>query len=66
MRIAIDTGGTFTDCVFLRGSQLEILKVFSTPDNPARAIAQAVTAVQARADNRQEGGWGKSRNRKRG
>ncbi|MCH7985968.1 MAG: hydantoinase/oxoprolinase family protein [Acidobacteria bacterium] len=54
MRIAIDTGGTFTDCVFLRGSQLEILKVFSTPDNPARAIAQAVTAAQARVDGRQE------------
>ncbi len=42
MRLAIDTGGTFTDCVYLRGARLEILKVFSTPANPARAIAAAV------------------------
>ncbi|HEY4775099.1 MAG TPA: hydantoinase/oxoprolinase N-terminal domain-containing protein, partial [Xanthobacteraceae bacterium] len=42
MRIAIDTGGTFTDCVHVRGARLEILKVFSTPANPARAIAQAI------------------------
>ncbi len=48
MRIAVDTGGTFTDCVFLRDGQLEILKVFSTPANPARAIAQAVEAVEKR------------------
>ena len=48
MRIAIDTGGTFTDCVFLRGARLEILKVFSTPANPARAIVQAVEEVQAK------------------
>lgn len=45
MRIAIDTGGTFTDCVFQRGPRLEILKVFSTPANPARAIARALEAI---------------------
>ena len=48
MRIAIDTGGTFTDCVYLRGTRLEILKVFSTPANPARAIAAAVRSVRER------------------
>ncbi|MGH9811903.1 MAG: hydantoinase/oxoprolinase family protein [Candidatus Acidiferrales bacterium] len=48
MRIAIDTGGTFTDCVYLRAGRLEILKVFSTPANPARAIAQAVDTVRER------------------
>jgi N-methylhydantoinase A len=47
MRIAIDTGGTFTDCIFLRDGKLEILKVFSTPANPANAIAEAVRAVRA-------------------
>ncbi|MCI0402374.1 MAG: hydantoinase/oxoprolinase family protein, partial [Acidobacteria bacterium] len=46
MRIAIDTGGTFTDCVYLRHGRLEILKVFSTPSNPARAIGQAVEVVR--------------------
>ena len=45
MRIAIDTGGTFTDCVYVKGARLEILKVFSTPSNPARAIAGAVAHI---------------------
>src|SRR5574341_2161870 len=52
MRIAIDTGGTFTDCVFLRDGRLEILKVLSTPANPARAIAQGVAAVRERLRER--------------
>ncbi len=51
MRIAIDTGGTFSDCVYLRHGRLEILKVFSTPANPARAIAQTVDAVQKRLNS---------------
>ncbi|MGH9796108.1 MAG: hydantoinase/oxoprolinase family protein [Candidatus Acidiferrales bacterium] len=47
MRIAIDTGGTFTDCVFVRDGRLEIVKVFSTPRNPARAIANALERILA-------------------
>jgi len=34
LRIAIDTGGTFTDCVWMEGGVLKTLKVFSTPDDP--------------------------------
>jgi N-methylhydantoinase A len=45
MRIAIDTGGTFTDCVFVRSGELHILKVPSTPENPARAIEDAVSKI---------------------
>lgn len=45
MRIAIDTGGTFTDCVFIRDGRLEILKVLSTPANPAEAILAAVRQI---------------------
>ena len=45
MRIAVDTGGTFTDCVFVREGELRILKIRSTPDNPARAIGEAVQKV---------------------
>ena len=41
MRIGVDTGGTFTDCVVRDGSRFKILKVFSTPDDPAQAIVQA-------------------------
>lgn len=50
MRIALDTGGTFTDCVFVRGGRLEILKVPSTPDNPARAIVEAIEKVLSSPD----------------
>ena len=51
MRIAFDTGGTFTDCVFLRGGRLEILKVPSTPRKPSEAIAQALDRVrESRSD----------------
>ena len=45
LRIAIDSGGTFTDCVWLENSTLQILKVFSTPADPAQAIADAVTRI---------------------
>jgi len=42
MRIGVDTGGTFTDCVVVEGGAVKILKVFSTPDDAARGIAQGV------------------------
>jgi N-methylhydantoinase A len=45
MRIAIDTGGTFTDCVFVHRGELRILKLPSTPENPARAIGDAVSKI---------------------
>lgn len=42
MRIGVDTGGTFTDCVTVEGSEVRILKVFSTPDDAARGIVDGV------------------------
>ena len=42
MRIAIDSGGTFTDCVWLDGADLKVTKVFSTPANPGEAIFGAI------------------------
>lgn len=42
MRIAIDSGGTFTDCLFIRNGKLQIIKVPSRPNAPAEAIAEAV------------------------
>jgi N-methylhydantoinase A len=41
-RVAIDTGGTFTDCVWVENGRLRMVKVFSTPDDPSQAIVQAV------------------------
>ena len=54
MRIALDTGGTFTDCVFLRDGKLEILKVPSQPKNPAAAIAAALSRVRAMLGDKAE------------
>jgi N-methylhydantoinase A len=45
LRIAIDTGGTFTDCVWIENSEIKALKVFSTPDDPSRAIADALKKI---------------------
>src|SRR4029077_15223340 len=42
MRIAIDTGGTFTDCVFVRKGRLQIVKAASRRGAPEEAIADAV------------------------
>ncbi len=49
LRVAIDTGGTFTDCVWVEGGELKTLKVFSTPNDPSRAIAEALAKIGATA-----------------
>ncbi len=46
-RIAIDSGGTFTDAVFVANGRLRILKVPSTPQNPADAVARILERVLA-------------------
>jgi N-methylhydantoinase A len=45
MRIGVDTGGTFTDCVVFAGGQVKILKVFSTPEDASSAIVQSILRV---------------------
>jgi N-methylhydantoinase A len=45
MQISIDTGGTFTDCVYWEGQELRVLKVRSTPANPGGAVLSAVTQI---------------------
>jgi N-methylhydantoinase A len=52
LRIAIDTGGTFTDCVYVRDGQIEVLKVPSTPQNPAEAIAIGLAEISRRLAQR--------------
>jgi N-methylhydantoinase A len=49
MRIAIDTGGTFTDCVYLQGGAPRVLKLPSTPDDPARSVLEAIRTITAAA-----------------
>ena len=50
MRIAIDTGGTFTDCVCLADGQLRVKKIFSTPADPSRAVLEGVRALGGAGD----------------
>jgi N-methylhydantoinase A len=45
LRVASDTGGTFTDCVWVDRGRIRMLKVFSTPDDPSRAIAEALQKI---------------------
>ncbi len=49
MRIAIDSGGTFTDCVYLEEGKVRVLKLFSTPNDPGSAVLQSVVQVTADA-----------------
>jgi N-methylhydantoinase A len=55
MRMATDSGGTFTDCVFLRDGRLEILKVPSQRSDPSRAVASALEQVRERLGRRWTG-----------
>jgi N-methylhydantoinase A len=47
LRVAIDTGGTFTDCVWIdeADGSLRMLKVFSTPADPSQAIVEALRQI---------------------
>jgi N-methylhydantoinase A len=42
MRVGVDTGGTFTDCVVLEQGKVRILKVFSTPEDASRGILEGL------------------------
>ena len=43
--VGIDTGGTFTDFVVVRGDDFAVLKVPSTPDDPSRAILSGIAQL---------------------
>ncbi len=45
--VGVDTGGTFTDLVLLEDGALRVEKVASTPDDPGRAVLEALARVGA-------------------
>src|SRR3984893_7362722 len=49
-RVTVDTGGTFSDFVYLNeeSGEVSIAKVASTPDDPSRAIIEGVEGLLAR------------------
>ena len=50
MRVAIDTGGTFTDCVWLSAGKIQVAKMFSTPADPSRAVLDVLTHIGVHKD----------------
>ena len=51
MRVGVDTGGTFTDFVYAaHDGRLSIFKLASTPDDPARAIAEGLRRIAGEAN----------------
>lgn len=49
-RLAFDIGGTFTDFVLEDGGSVFVLKVPTTPDNPANGVLQGLAQLEA-SDN---------------
>jgi len=49
LTIAIDTGGTFTDCVYRAAGNVEVLKLPSTTADPARAILDVIEQIVIRS-----------------
>jgi len=47
LRVAIDTGGTFTDCVYLSAGQIKVAKIFSTPADPSGAVLDVLAHIGA-------------------
>jgi N-methylhydantoinase A len=47
LRVAIDTGGTFTDCVTLADGKLQVVKLFSTPADPSMAVLEGLQRMGA-------------------
>ncbi len=45
IRIGVDTGGTFTDFVFVKDGQIQLFKIPSTPEDPSLAIKQGLARI---------------------
>lgn len=43
--VGVDTGGTFTDFIFFKDGELKVLKVLSTPHNPAIAVLEGLEKI---------------------
>ncbi len=52
--VGVDTGGTFTDFVLVRGRHVEHFKLPSTPDDPARAVLAGLAEAERRLGRRPE------------
>lgn len=44
--VGVDTGGTFTDFVYWDGKEWKVLKIPSTPENPAQAVLKGLEELR--------------------
>ncbi len=50
LRVGVDTGGTFTDFVFVKDGQVQLFKLPSTPEDPSLAIRDGLARIGAAVD----------------
>ena len=50
LRVGVDTGGTFTDFVFVKDGQVQLFKVPSTPEDPSLAIRDGLARIGSAVD----------------
>ena len=43
--IGVDTGGTFTDFIYKKDGKWGVLKILSTPENPAKALLEGIKQI---------------------
>ncbi len=43
--VGVDTGGTFTDFIYLKNGKWQVLKILSTPQNPAEAVLKGLSEI---------------------
>ena len=44
--IGVDTGGTFTDFIYRKNGKWNVLKLLSTPENPAKAVLEGIKQIE--------------------
>ncbi len=49
--IGVDTGGTFTDFIYRKDGRWNVLKVLSTPENPAKAVLEGLKRIGGEEKN---------------
>ena len=45
--VAIDSGGTFTDVIALKGNEILVFKISSTPKSPQNAIHNVISKIES-------------------
>jgi len=50
LRVGVDTGGTFTDFVFVKDGRVQLFKVPSTPEDPSLAIRDGLARIGTALD----------------